>query len=193
VDLYSVSQDAAMTSLVTHRLLLRRWRDEDIPPMAAINADPEVMRWIGDGSVTDYQRTAAGIAAIEKHWEEHGFGLFAVEIRDTGELAGFTGLATPTFLPEIMPAVEIGWRLGRHHWGHGLATEAARAVLHFAFTDRGLDRIVSICQVGNDASERIMQKLGMRLDRQTTEPTHGRPIRVYAIRRHQDLDAGSPS
>ncbi|GAA1797907.1 GNAT family N-acetyltransferase [Planosporangium flavigriseum] len=94
--------------LETSRLVLRRWRADDVAVMAAINADPEVMRWIGDGSVSTIERTAAGVAACERHWEEHGFGLFAVEVRDTGELAGFTGLATPEFLPEIMPAVEIG-------------------------------------------------------------------------------------
>jgi RimJ/RimL family protein N-acetyltransferase len=172
-----------MNGLQTPRLLLRRWREDDIAPMAAINADPEVMRWIADGATADYERTAAAIAACERSWEERGFGLFAVEIRATGDLAGFTGLAIPTFLPEILPAVEIGWRLGRQYWGQGLATEAARAVLHFAFADRGLDRVVSIHQVGNDASARIMQKLGMRLDRQTINPSSGRPARVYAITR----------
>jgi RimJ/RimL family protein N-acetyltransferase len=161
--------------------------------MAAINADQEVMKWIADGSVTDYERTAAAVASCERHWTDHGFGLFAVQVRDTGELAGFTGLAIPTFLPEIMPAVEIGWRLGRRHWGQGLATEAAHAALRFAFTDRGLDRVVSVHQVGNDASGRIMQKLGMRLDRETTQPSCGRPVRVYAINRHDyDQAAGTP-
>lgn len=91
-------------------------------------ADPEVMRWIGDGSVRTRQQTKAGIEAWERDWERWGFGLFALEMRTTGELAGFTGLAVPEFLPEVMPAVEIGWRLGRRFWGAGLATEAARAV-----------------------------------------------------------------
>ncbi|MGC9669978.1 GNAT family N-acetyltransferase [Planosporangium sp. 12N6] len=172
-----------MTVLETARLVLRRWRPDDAPAMAEINGDPEVMRWIGDGSTSDLARTEAGIAACERHWDEHGFGLFAVEVRDTGELAGFTGLATPDFLPEIMPAVEIGWRLGRRYWGHGYATEAAGAALRFAFAGRGLDRIVSVHQVGNTASERVMHKLGMRLDREAVQPSCGRPVRVYAISR----------
>jgi RimJ/RimL family protein N-acetyltransferase len=174
-----------MTRLETPRLVLRRWRTDDLPAMAAVNADPEVMRWIADGSVADHERTAAGVAACERHWEEHAFGLFAVEVRGTGELAGFTGLAVPTFLPEIMPAVEIGWRLGREHWGQGFATEAARAALRFAFTDRGLDRIVSVHQIGNVASERVMRKLGMRVDRETAHPAYGLPLRVYAITRDE--------
>jgi RimJ/RimL family protein N-acetyltransferase len=178
-------KDEPMARLETPRLVLRRWRDDDITPMAAINADPDVMRWIGSGMVADQERTAAGIAGCESAWDEHGFGLFAVEVRQTSELAGFTGLAIPSFLPEIMPAVEIGWRLGRPYWGQGFATEAAHAALHFAFVDRGLDRIVSIHQIGNDASERVMQKLGMRLDRETIDPSCNRPTRVYAITRDE--------
>lgn len=112
-----------MVILETPRLILRRWREEDIAPMAAVNADPEVMRWIRDGSVRDGQQTRDGVRAWESEWESRGFGLFAVEIRATGELAGFTGLSVPAFLPEVPPAVEVGWRLGRAHWGQGLATE----------------------------------------------------------------------
>jgi RimJ/RimL family protein N-acetyltransferase len=175
--------------LETQRLVLRRWRDADVAPLAAIHGDAEVMRWIGDGSVADEPRTAAAVADWERHWDERGFGLYAVELRGTGELAGFVGLAVPAFLPEIMPAVEIGWRLGRAHWGRGLATEAARAVLHHAFTAQGQDRIVSIHQVGNVASERVMHKLGMRLDRETVHASAGRPVRVYAITRAEYVDA----
>lgn len=122
-------QNARMIMLETPRLLLRRWREEDVAPLAAVNADPEVMRWIGDGSVRDEQQTRSGIEAMEHEWEAQGFGLFAVEIRSTRELAGFTGLSIPDFLPEVLPAVEVGWRLGRAHWGQGLATEAAAAAV----------------------------------------------------------------
>ncbi|WP_432941792.1 GNAT family N-acetyltransferase [Kribbella sp. CA-253562] len=170
-----------MLTLQTPRLLLRRWREEDVAPMTAVNADPEVMRWIRDGSVRDEHQTRAGIQAWESEWESQGFGLFAVEIRSTGELAGFTGLSVPHFMPEILPAVEVGWRLGRSHWGHGLATEAAAAAVRFGFEERGLKRIVSIAQVGNEASERIMTKLGMQLARETVNPTSGRPVRVYEL------------
>ncbi|ONI72451.1 GNAT family N-acetyltransferase [Kribbella sp. ALI-6-A] len=167
--------------LETPRLILRRWREEDVAPMAAVNADPEVMRWIRDGSVRDEEQTREGIQAWEREWESEGFGLFAVEIRSTGELAGFTGLSVPHFLPEILPAVEVGWRLGRSHWGAGLATEAAAAAVRFGFEQRGLERIVSIAQVGNDASERIMIKLGMQPVRETVNPTSGRRVRVYEL------------
>jgi RimJ/RimL family protein N-acetyltransferase len=158
--------------------------------MSAINADAEVMRWIGDGSVRDEQQTRAGIEAWESEWDRHGFGLFALELRTTGKLIGFAGLAVPEFLPEVMPAAEIGWRLSRSFWGQGLATEAARVALRFGLIDRGLQRIVSIAQVGNDASERIMAKLGMHLERETVDPTCGRPVRVHAITKADYMSAG---
>ena len=108
-----------MTEIHTPRLLLRRWHDDDLVPMAEINADPEVMQWIDDGSVRDLDHTAEAIERWEEEWDEEGFGLFAVELLASGELAGFTGLSVPEFLPEVLPAVEISWRLGRQFWGQG--------------------------------------------------------------------------
>ncbi|QMU78467.1 GNAT family N-acetyltransferase [Streptacidiphilus sp. PB12-B1b] len=174
-----------MIRIETPRLVLRRWSDEDVHPFARINADPEVMRWIGDGSVRDEEQARRLVEQVEGLWEAEGYGLFAVELRETGEFAGFAGLAVPHFLPEVLPAVEIGWRLARPLWGRGLATEAARAALRYAFTDGGLERIVSICQIGNTASERIMVRLGMRPDRDTVRPGTDRPTRVYAMTRAQ--------
>lgn len=182
--------------LPTSRLILRRWRDDDIEPMAAINADPEVMRWIGTGAVRDLDQTTSGIEAIERQWEASGYGLFAIEERATGALLGFTGMAVPYFLPEVMPAVEIAWRLGRPHWGRGIATEASAAALGFGLVDRSLDEIIAIVQIGNVASERVMVKLGMEFDRQTVDPGTGRPLRVYQITRKaylKRLRAGSRS
>ncbi|MBH1938246.1 GNAT family N-acetyltransferase [Streptomyces sp. AV19] len=169
------------TLLRTPRLTLRRWREDDLEPMAAINADPEVMRWIGDGSVQDRGQTAAGIAAWEREWDERGIGLFAAELRQGRQLIGFVGLSVPRYLPEILPAVEIGWRLGRAHWGRGLATEGARAALDFALSGRGLARVVSVHAIGNDASERVMRKLGMRRERETRHPALGVPLRVHVL------------
>jgi RimJ/RimL family protein N-acetyltransferase len=167
--------------LDTPRLLLRRWRSDDLDGLAAVNAQPDVMRYIHDGRTLDRAATAERLAVYRRHWDEHGFGLYAVQVKETGELAGFTGLAVPTFLPEIMPAVEIGWRLGRANWGQGLATEAARAVVAHARAGLGLRRLVSIHVVGNEASARVMVKLGMSLDRETVQPDTGREVRVYAM------------
>ena len=168
----------------TDRLVLRRWDvTRDLDAWAAICADPEVMRYIGDGSIATGAECAERLEQFETTWRERGFGLFAIERRDTGEFIGNTGLAVPDFLPEILPAVEIGWRLGRAHWGQGFATEAARAALAFAWEPVGLDRVVSVHAVGNDPSGNVMQKIGMHLDRETVHPTNGRAVRVYAIDR----------
>jgi len=174
-----------MTELTTPRLLLRQWRDEDLDALAPMYADPEVMRYIRGGGVLSRAETADYLVKMRRHWVEHGFGLFAAEVRETGVLAGWVGLAVPLFLPEVLPAVEIGWRLGREHWGGGLATEGARAVLDFAFHDRGLDRLVSIRHVDNVRSGRVMEKLGMTFDRRTTVPGEAQhPVVVYSINRH---------
>jgi RimJ/RimL family protein N-acetyltransferase len=179
-----------VTELRTPRLLLRRWRDDDLDALAPIYADPEVMRYIADGTVRTRHETAEHIARMEHHWDEHGFGLFAAEVRATGELAGWVGLAVPYFLPEVLPTVEIGWRLGRSFWGGGLATEGARAALRFGLVDRGLDRIVSIRHADNGRSGRVMEKLGLLFDRSTTVPGNGRPVQVFAITRKQYSAAG---
>jgi len=147
-----------------------------------------MMRWIGGGSVRDEQQTKATIETFERRWDQHGLGMFALELRAPGELIGFTGLAVPQFLPEVMPAVKIGWHLGRAFWGRGLATEAAAATLRFGLIDRNLGQIISIAQVGNGASERIMGKLGMRLARKTADPTCDRPVR--GLRDHQGAVPG---
>ncbi|MER5857189.1 GNAT family N-acetyltransferase [Streptomyces sp. NPDC059688] len=170
-----------MTEIRTPRLLLRRWHDDDLVPMADINADPRVMRWIDDGSVRDLDHTAEAIERWEEEWDEEGFGLFAVELLASGELIGFTGLSVPEFLPEVMPAVAISWRLGSQYWGQGYASEAAHATLEFALQDRGLDRVVAIDRVGDNASENVIRKLGMELERETAHPVHGYPLRVHAI------------
>ncbi|WP_206922019.1 GNAT family N-acetyltransferase [Alicyclobacillus suci] len=170
-----------MTVLQTERLILRRWTENDVAAMAAINADDEVMRWIGKGVPATVDETREAIARWESGWEERGYGLFAVEVRETKQLAGFVGLSVPTFLPEVLPAVEIGWRLGLPFWGLGIATEAAKEVLRFGFQDCNLDEIISICQVGNHASERVMQKIGMRFERETIDPSAQRPVRVYVV------------
>jgi RimJ/RimL family protein N-acetyltransferase len=170
-----------MVEITTARLLLRRWRFEDLEPFAAMCSDPEVMRYIGSGSTRSYEQAAASVRTYEAQWEEKGYGLFAVELLASNHLIGFTGLADPDFLPEIMPAVEVGWRFARQAWGHGYATEASRAALEFGLETLGIPEIVSIHQAENSASGRIMQKLGMRFDRETLDPSCGRLVHVYRI------------
>lgn len=170
-----------MTEIRTPRLLLRRWYDDDLAPMADINADPRVMRWVDDGSVRDLEDTATAIEEWEEEWDEEGFGLFAVELLGSGELAGFTGLSVPGFLPEVMPVVAVSWRFGSQFWGQGYASEAAHATLEFALQDRGLDRVISISRLGDSASENVIRKLGMVPERETVHPVYAHPLRVHSI------------
>jgi RimJ/RimL family protein N-acetyltransferase len=169
----------------TERLTLRGWRDTDLDALAAINADPDVMRFISDGSVRDRQRTTEDLRSMMRGWDERGFGLFAIDVRETGAFIGWAGLAVPTFLPEILPAVEIGWRLAQDSWGHGYATEAATAALRFGFDDRALDRVVSIRHLDNARSARVMEKLGIAYQHETIVPGHGGRVAVHAISRDQ--------
>jgi len=139
------------------------------------------MQFIGNGSTRTAEQAARSITSFEKEWDERGYGLFAVEERQTGSLIGFTGLSWPGFLPEVLPSVEIGWRFSKACWGRGYASEAAIASLAFGVTERGIKDIVSICPIGNGASARIMQKLGMIFEKKTIDPTCGREIAVYRL------------
>ena len=147
----------------TERLLLRRWRAADAQPLAAINADPEVMRHIGRGAVLGRGLSDDLLTRFEREWRERGFGLWAVEEQAApGELIGFCGLSVPMFLPEVLPCVEIGWRLARGAWGRGLATEAARAALAFGFgPPHDMGEILAIVSPANERSLRVAEKLGM--------------------------------
>lgn len=151
-----------LTKLLTERLVLRRWEDRDREPFAALNADPEVMRYFP--STMTRQASDTFVDRIEAGFDEHGFGLWALELRDTGEFIGMTGLAWQTFEAPFTPAAEVGWRLARSAWRFGYATEAARAALEFGFTRAGLEEIVSLTTVTNEPSQAVMRRLGMVRD-----------------------------
>jgi RimJ/RimL family protein N-acetyltransferase len=145
--------------LRTDRLLLRRWRADDLEPFAALNADPAVMRYFaGTLSPAESDTVAARIA---RHFDERGFGLWAVEIPGAVPFAGFIGLQNPGFDAHFTPCVEIGWRLAAECWGRGYATEGARAALEFGFTTLGLAEIVSFAVEANHRSRRVMERIGM--------------------------------
>ncbi len=145
--------------LRTERLLLRRWRDADREPFAALNADQRVVEFLPGPLTRDESDERA--ARIEAHFAEHGFGLFAVEIVGVAPFAGFVGLSVPRFEAAFTPCVEIGWRLAAGHWGRGFATEGALAALRFGFEHLGLGEIVSFTVPDNVRSRRVMEKIGM--------------------------------
>jgi RimJ/RimL family protein N-acetyltransferase len=146
-------------TLTTERLLLRRWRDEDREPFAALNADPEVMRFFP--APLSRADSDATVDRFEAGFDQHGFGLWALEETATGAFLGFTGLNVPSFDADFMPAVEVGWRLARTAWGNGYATEAARAAITYGFSQADLDEIVSFTSVPNVPSQAVMRRLGM--------------------------------
>jgi RimJ/RimL family protein N-acetyltransferase len=145
--------------LRTSRLLLRRWKDADREPFAALNADPRVMEHFP--ATQSREESDAAVARIQAHFDEHGFGLWAVEIPGVTPFAGFIGLSHPRFEANFTPCVEVGWRLAAEHWGQGYATEGARAVVTFGFSTLDLSEIVSFTATANVRSRRVMEKLGM--------------------------------
>jgi len=149
-----------MIILQTERLILRTWQQTDIEVMTEINQDPKVCEFLP--GIGDQVTTEAFVHRMIQHYHDHGFTLYAVEIEATHAFIGFVGLSIPSFQAHFTPAVEIGWRLASQYWGEGYATEAAKAVLHYAFTELGLDEIVSFTVVNNKASRRVMEKIGLQ-------------------------------
>jgi len=173
----------SFSELRTERLLMRRWRDADREPFAAMNADPEVMRYFP--AVMDREVSDRSIDRYEQRFEEQGFGLWALELLATGAFIGFTGLNA---MPEGVPGAgdqEVGWRLARRAWHHGYATEAARAALDVAFNGICLPRVWSITAVLNVPSQRVMQRLGMERVHVFEHPKIevGHPIRPHVAYR----------
>jgi ribosomal-protein-alanine N-acetyltransferase len=142
--------------------VLREWRDDDLEPFAALNADPEVMRYFP--ATQDRAASNATVQRISAHFAEHGWGWWAVEVPGVAPFVGFVGLWWVAHELPFTPAVEVGWRLAREHWGRGYATEGARAAVDFGFDDLGLAEIVSMTTPSNRPSRRVMEKLGMTRD-----------------------------
>lgn len=171
--------------ITTRRLALRTWRDADLAPFAALNADPEVMAHFP--ATLDRAASDALAGRIRAHFATHGFGLFAVEVVGRHPFIGFVGLC---HVPDVMPfapAVEVGWRLARDHWGQGYASEAAAAALAFGFETLGLSEIVSFTTPGNIASRAVMASIGMRRalgeDFQHPRLPEGHPLRPHILYR----------
>ena len=171
----------APEALSGNRVRLRRWRDEDRAPFAAMNADPRVMEFFpATLSRAESDRVAD---RIEAHFGRHGFGLWAVEVPGVAPFVGFTGLSVPRFDAPFMPCVEIGWRLAAAHWSHGYATEAARLALDYGFRTLGLIEIVSFTTATNLRSRAVMERLGMRRD-PADDFDHPSLPNGYSLQRH---------
>jgi len=185
--------DSGITQLRTERTLLRAWRDDDLAPFAELNADEEVMRWFP--SLLSREQSDAAAGMIRTRLSENGWGLWALEVPGVAPFCGFVGLSTVPFEASFTPAVEIGWRLARDWWGHGYATEAARACLSHAFGPLGLTEIVSFTTTKNARSRAVMERLGMKHnpvdDFDHPRIPEGSPVRphvVFRLTRAEYLD-----
>jgi RimJ/RimL family protein N-acetyltransferase len=167
--------------LCSDRLILRAWQDSDRAPFAAMSADPAVMQYLR--ALPTREACDAWIDYQIAHQTDHGFCLWAMELRESGGFVGAVGLLKVGFSASFTPAVEAGWRLAREAWGQGLATEAARRALAFGFTDLGLDEIVAYAASANQASQNVMRKLGMMRD-EASDFDHPRLAEGDPLRRH---------
>lgn len=142
----------------TERLILRSWKAEDLPLFVVMNKDRRVMRYF-PGFLSESE-TEAFYNRIQDEFNRKGWGLYAVEIKSTGEFIGYVGLHEIGFDADFTPGVEIGWRLASEYHNQGYATEAAKAVLTLA-KESGIERLYSFTAQLNEPSERLMQKIGM--------------------------------
>jgi RimJ/RimL family protein N-acetyltransferase len=166
-----------MLTLETERLILRMFRESDFEQYASMCADPEVMRYLGEGKTLNRGEAWQQMAMIVGHWQLRGYGLWAVEERESEKLAGRIGF----FNPEGWPGFEVGWVLRRELWGKGYATEGARRALDYAFSEMGRDHVISLIHPENHASVRVAKRLGKKLEGKTE--LFGYEVLIYGIKR----------
>jgi RimJ/RimL family protein N-acetyltransferase len=163
--------------IITPRLILRAFTAEDVDALHRLLSEEGVLRYFPTSDPPSRDRVQQMISRLLAHWQERGYGLWAVESRLSGQLLGRCGLQ---HVPEL-DEVEVDFILGKPFWGQGFATEAARASLHFGFDTLGLERVVGIAHVENEASQHVLEKLGMaRVDQR---PFWGIDCYLYAVER----------
>lgn len=163
--------------LETPRLRLRKFGERHWEPYAAMCADPEVMRYLGTGVILSRDETWRAIASMLGHWQLRGYGMWALESRETGELVGRAGFLNPAG----WPGFELGWVLARSHWGKGYAREAAREALRHAFDVLEQDRVISLIREANAPSIRVAEAIGEKPSGEVE--LLGAKALVYEIRR----------
>lgn len=166
----------------TERLLLRTWTEDDLDELAAVFAEPAVWHFPFRRGLT-MEESERFLDRQVDHWATHGFGTWAVEVKGDGRLAGYIGLSIPNWLPQVLPAVEVGWRLRPDLWGRGLATEGGGASIRYGFDELDLDRVIALVMPDNVASLRVAAKLGMVKASDTWDGERGVPLEVHQILR----------
>ena len=150
-----------MPEIETSRLRLRMFRPSDLDALSRITGDAEVMKYLGTSGARTREKTKNTIDVILRHWDEHGFGIWALDHKMDGRLIGWCGLQ----MLEKTPEVEVAYLLARAYWNQGLATEAARASIEYGLNELRLDRIVAIARPENVGSYRVMEKVGMKYEK----------------------------
>ena len=171
---------APLPELKTDRLDLRRFRRGDLDELAVVFENSEVWQFPYARSFSR-EETADFLDAQIQEWDDCGFGCWIARERTSSRVIGFVGISVPMFLPEILPAVEVGWRFDPSVWGMGFASEGARAALKEGFHTLGLDEICSVPQADNPASSRVCDRIGMRLEREVTIPANSRRRELKAL------------
>ncbi|MBS1626408.1 MAG: GNAT family N-acetyltransferase [Bacteroidetes bacterium] len=149
-----------MTYFETERLIVRDWKPTDTSTFIAMNQNSKIMQYFP--YILNTKDSLLFLDKIEQHFKKYGYGLFALERKDTNEFIGYTGFWHPSFEAHFTPCIEIGWRLNNTVWNKGFATEAATACLDYAFNKIKLTEIFSFTSIHNKPSERVMQKIGMQ-------------------------------
>jgi RimJ/RimL family protein N-acetyltransferase len=171
--------------LLTSRLRLRKWCEQDLAPFASMNADPRVMEFFP--KTLTRAESDAFAERIRAQLNHHAFGLWAVEIVQQARFIGFVGMAEPTFKEHFTPCVEIGWRLDHEYWGQGFALEAAQTVMKYAFEELDLSELVSFTAAINLPSQKLMKRLGFASDSsedfEHPSLAEGHPLRKHVLYR----------
>jgi len=162
---------ASLSDVATERLELRKFREDDLDELAIVFANPEVWQF-PYGRAFTRDETSVFVTIQIREWEDCGFGCWIARERASGRVIGYVGLSVPNFLPEILPAVEVGWRFEPAAWGKGFASEGARAALDEAFTTLGLIEVYSVPQAENPSSAAVCERIGMSLERKVVIPAN---------------------
>lgn len=170
-------------ALYTQRLILRRWKPDDLPLFAEMNMDARVMEHFP--ALLLPAESQAFIERIKAHFDRHGFGLWAVEVKGIAPFIGYIGLLEVGFEAEFTPAIEIGWRLAYPFWGKGYAVEGAKRVLEFAFNEVALPELVSFTVPANTRSRNVMERIGMAYQGEFNHPKlpEGHPLQKHVLYR----------
>lgn len=154
-------------AIITERLILRKWQENDLKPFAQINSDPKVCQFLP--KILSKEESDKLAQNIIEYFSKFGFGFFAAELKENQQFIGFIGLALVDFESHFSslnnPLIEIGWRLNSNYWNKGYATEGAKAVLNFAFNELNSKEVVAFTARENLASRKVMEKIGMKYDK----------------------------